>query len=162
MISIIKSTDESVRVLELFEELLNGLPQGTATLESKRTKNDDGTIIRLAPENKHAAQFGAHTEDGGLFLIDVFFGSGTTFELENGDVDELLELVRRLGQAVISGRCEQRFGFLGYEARSDWTGVEYIAARIISIRDCIQRPCAMSLTIMRPPSRNESFLLLSL
>ncbi len=117
MISIIKSTDESVRVLELFEELLNGLPQGTATLESKRTKNDDGTIIRLAPENKHAAQFGAHTEDGGLFLIDVFFGSGTTFELENGDVDELLELVRRLGHAVISGRCEQRFGFLGVRGK---------------------------------------------
>jgi hypothetical protein len=117
MISIIKTHDESGRVVRLFEELLSGLPQGTATLESKRTKNDDGTIIWLTPANKHAAEFGAHTEDGGLSLIDVFFGSGATFELQNGNVDELLELVRRLGLAVISGKCEERFGFVGVRGK---------------------------------------------
>jgi hypothetical protein len=117
MISITKGADESGRLLKLFQELLDRLPEGTATLESKRTQNDDGTIIRLVPTNPRAAQFGAHTEDGGLFLIDVFFGSGTTFELENRDVGKLLELVRRLGLAVISGRCEQRFGFLGVRGK---------------------------------------------
>ncbi|MGB0045076.1 MAG: hypothetical protein WCC78_15275 [Terriglobales bacterium] len=112
MISITKSADESGRLLKLFQELLDSLPERTATLESKRTQKDDGTIIRLTPTNPRAAQFGAHTEDGVPSLIDVFFGSGTTFEL-NGDVDELLERVRRLALSVISGRCEERFGFLG-------------------------------------------------
>jgi len=112
MISITKSADESGRLLKLFQELLDSLPERTATLESKRTQKDDGTIIRLVPTNPRAAQFGAHTEDGISSLVDVFFGSGTTFEL-NGDVDELLERVRRLALAVISGRCKQRFGFLG-------------------------------------------------
>jgi hypothetical protein len=122
MISIIKRTDESTRVLKLFQGLLGSIPQGAATLESKRTKNDDGTIIWLTPANKHAAEFGAHTEDGGLFLVDVFFGSGTTFELENGDFDGLLELVRRLGLAVISGKCEERFGFLGVRGEIQMDG----------------------------------------
>ena len=122
MISIIKTHDESSRVLQLFEEMLSSLPQGSATLESKRTKNDDGTIIWLTPANQHAAEFGAHTEDGGLSLIDVFFGSGTTFELENGDVDGLLELVRRVGLAVISGKCEERFGFLGVRGEIQMDG----------------------------------------
>jgi hypothetical protein len=121
MISITKSVDESGRLLKLFQELLDSLPEGTATLGSKRTKNDDGTIIWLTPANKCAAELGAHSEDGGLSLIDVFFGSGTTFEL-NGDADELLELVRRLGSAVISGRCEERFGFLGVRGKIQMDG----------------------------------------
>ncbi len=116
MISIIKSTDESGLLLKLFQELLGSLREGTATLSSKRSENDDGTIIWLTPLNKCAAEFGAHCEDGGLSLIDVFFGGGTTFELD-GNVDELLELVRRMGLAVISGRCEQRFGFLGVRGK---------------------------------------------
>ena len=116
MISITKSADESGRLLRLFQELLDGLPKGMATLGSKRTKNDDGTIIWLTPVNKAAAEFGAHSEDEGLSPIDVFFGSGTTFELD-GNVDKSLDLVRRLGLAVISGRCEERFGFLGVRGK---------------------------------------------
>ncbi|MBZ5616646.1 MAG: hypothetical protein LAO23_21775 [Acidobacteriia bacterium] len=116
MISITKNADTSERLLKLFQELLNSVPEGTATLGSKRTKNNDGTIVWLTPASKSAAEFGAHSEDGELSPIDVFFGSGTTFEL-NGDVDKLLELVRSLGLAVISGRCEQRFGFLGVRGK---------------------------------------------
>lgn len=105
--------DAHARMLQLFQELFGNLPQGIAAVVSERTQSDDGTIIRLVPTNKRAAQFGVHTEDGQPFLVDVFFGSGTTFELEDRDADKLLGLVRRLGLAVISGKCEQRFGFLG-------------------------------------------------
>jgi hypothetical protein len=107
----------NARVTQLFQKLLGGLPQGTAVVESERTRNDDGTIIRLVPANKRAAQFGAHIEDGHPFLVDIFFGSGTTFELENQDVDELMGLVRQLGLAVIAGKCEQRLGFLGVRGK---------------------------------------------
>jgi hypothetical protein len=96
--------------------LLHGLPTETATLHSELTQKGDGTIIRLTPSNKHAAQFGVHTDEGSLCIIDVCFGSGGTFELD-GDVNDSLELVRRLGLAVISGRCEQRFGFLGVRGK---------------------------------------------
>jgi hypothetical protein len=47
MISITKSADESGRLLKLFQELLDSFPERTATLESKRTQKDDGTILRL-------------------------------------------------------------------------------------------------------------------
>ena len=116
MNSFAQNSDETDRLIKLFQELLHGLPVGTATLHSERTRKNDGTIIRLKPSNKHAAQFGAHTDNGSLCIIDVFFGSGTTFELD-GDVDELLDLVHRLGLAVISGACEQRFGFLGVRGK---------------------------------------------
>jgi hypothetical protein len=114
MISITKTPDENGPLLKLFQDLLSALPHGAAVLESKRT-HDDGTIFRLVPTNPRAAEFGAHTVDG-LCPIDVFFGSGTTFELDGND-GESLDLVRRLGRAVISGRCEQRFGFLGVRGR---------------------------------------------
>jgi hypothetical protein len=113
MISITKSADGSGCLMTLFQELLSTLPRGAATVESRRTRKDDGTIIWLTPTNPRAAQFGVHTEDGDHLLVDVFFGSSTTFELESRDIGELVELVRRLGHAVILGKCEQRFGFLG-------------------------------------------------
>jgi hypothetical protein len=116
MNSFAQNSDDSDPLIRLFQELLNGLPTGTATLHSERTKKNDGTIIRLKPSNKHAAQFGAHTDNGSLCIIDVFFGSGTTFELD-GNVDEMLDLVRGMGLAVISGECEQRFGFLGVRGK---------------------------------------------
>ncbi len=133
MISITKSAEESGRLLKLFEELLDSVPEGTATLGSKRTKNDDGTIIWLTPANKCAAEFGAHSEDGVLSLIDVFFGSGTTFEL-GCDVDEVLNLVRRLGLAVISGRCEERFGFVGARGTIEVDGKPYRVSNFFHLR----------------------------
>lgn len=114
--------DAHARVLQLFQDLLGSLPQGTAVVESERTPNYDGTIIRLVPANQRAAQFGVHTWDGHPFLVDIFFGSGTSFELENQDTDELIGLVRRLGLAVISGKCEQRFGFLGVRGKIQLDG----------------------------------------
>jgi hypothetical protein len=121
MISTIESSDENAnRLRGLFQELLNTLPLGTATLGSKRTKNDDGTIIWLKPAKKHAAEFCAHIDDVHHNLIDVSFGAGTTFELpsesrlsDDANFDMLLEAVRSMGLAIIAGRCREYFGFLG-------------------------------------------------
>ena len=80
MISIIKASDENAsRLMQLFRELLSTLPHGTAELHSKRTKNDDGTIVWLQPAKKNAAEFCAHIDDICNHLIDVSFGAGTTF-----------------------------------------------------------------------------------
>lgn len=108
------------RLLRLFQELLDTLPPGTATLNSKRTERDDGTNVWLKPARKHAAEFCAHIEDRNLSLIDVSFGSGTTFELPlesdlPGDAtsEVMLEGVREMGLATIAGRCREYFGFIG-------------------------------------------------
>lgn len=121
MISIIKASDENAdRLARLFPELLSTLPPETATLGSKRTKNDDGTIVWLKPAKKHAAEFCAHIEDGNNSLIDVSFGAGTTFEPplesklpDDANFDMMLEAVRAMGLATIAGRCREYFGFMG-------------------------------------------------
>jgi hypothetical protein len=53
-------------------------------------------------------------------LIDVSFGSGTTLELpweaklpDDATFEMVLEVVRQLALAVIAGKCEERFGFVG-------------------------------------------------
>jgi hypothetical protein len=122
MNSIIKSPDEnSGRLIGLFQALIDSLPPGTVSLGSRRTKNDDGTIVWLSPSNKQAAEFSAHLEDGNSGLVDVSFGrGGTTLELpwearlpSDASFDTILEVVKNLALAVIAGRCEERFGFLG-------------------------------------------------
>jgi hypothetical protein len=121
MSSIIKASDENAnRLRGVFQELLDTLPPGAALLGSKRTKNDDGTIVWLKPARKHAAEFCAHIDDGHNNLIDVSFGAGTTFELPsesklpNGATfDSTLEVVKAMGLAAIAGRCREYFGFMG-------------------------------------------------
>jgi hypothetical protein len=55
MSSILTASDENAnRLMELFQELLNTLPQGAATLGSRQTKDGDGTIVWLKPTNKRA------------------------------------------------------------------------------------------------------------
>ncbi|MFZ0759485.1 MAG: hypothetical protein WAM69_05985 [Candidatus Sulfotelmatobacter sp.] len=121
MSSIIKTSDENAsRLMGLFQELLGTLPPGAATSGFTRTKNDDGTIVWLRPAKKQAAEFCAHIEDGNGSLIDVSFGSGTTFELptesrlpDNATFDMMLEAVRAMGLATIAGKCREYFGFMG-------------------------------------------------
>jgi hypothetical protein len=121
MNSIAETADEGAeRLLRLFQELLSTLPPDTATLSSKRTERDDGTIVWLKPARKRAAEFCAHVEDRNLSLIDVSFGAGTTFELPSesrlpGDAtfDMILEAVREMGRATLAGRCREYFGFIG-------------------------------------------------
>ena len=120
MISIMKSSSENTsHLVGLFQELLSTLPSGAATLGSNRTKNDDGTVVWLKPGKKRAAEFSAHIDEG-TSLIDVSFGAGTTFELpwdfklpKEATFDMMLEAVRAMGFAIMSGRCQEYFGFMG-------------------------------------------------
>jgi hypothetical protein len=121
MNSTFEAPDEGAqRLVELFQELLGTLPQGTATLNFERTEHDDGTIVWLKPTRKHAAEFCAHVEDRNVSLIDVSFGAGTTFELpsesrlaRDATFDMMPEAVRGMGLAIIAGRCREYFGFIG-------------------------------------------------
>jgi hypothetical protein len=82
MNSTFEPPDEGAqRLVELFQQLLDALPQGTATLNFERTDHDDGTIVWLKPTRKQAVEFWAHVEDRKVSLLDVSFGAGTTFEL---------------------------------------------------------------------------------
>ncbi|MGD0758582.1 MAG: hypothetical protein ABR921_06735 [Candidatus Sulfotelmatobacter sp.] len=116
-----KTSDENgKRLVGLFQELLNALPPGTATLDAKRTEKGDGTIVWLKPTKKDAAPFCAHVDDVNSSIIDVSFGSSTTFELpaeselpDDANFDMMLEAVRAMGLATISGRCREYFGFMG-------------------------------------------------
>jgi hypothetical protein len=121
MNSTLKIPDAGVdRLLGLFQELLSTLSPGVATLGSKRSEDDDGTIVWLKPARENAAEFCAHVEDRNLSLIDVSFGTGTTFEVPSesrptGDssFEMMLEAVRGMGLATIAGRCWEYFGFMG-------------------------------------------------
>jgi hypothetical protein len=136
MNSTVENADEGAeRLLRLFQELLSTLPPDTATLNSKRTERDDGTIVWLKPVRKHAAELCAHVEDRNLSLIDVSFGAGTTFELPSesrlpGDVtfDIILEAVRRMGLATLAGRCREYFGFLGIRGTIELSDDEILRA----------------------------------
>jgi len=112
---------ESVdRLAKVFEDLLNTIPRGSATIQRSRTPANDGTLLWLKPSNPEAAEFSAHIEDNNSSLIDVSFGSGTTLELpieanlpEEASFGDMLQVVRELGAAVVAGRCHERFGWLG-------------------------------------------------
>jgi hypothetical protein len=127
MISVTKTSDENAtRLVRIFQDLLDTLPPGTATMESERTKNNDGTIVWLKPAKKQAAKFCAHIDDDNSTLIDVSFGEGATFELpaesrlpDNANFDMLLEAVRAMGLATIAGRCREYFGFTGIRSTID-------------------------------------------
>jgi hypothetical protein len=106
------------RVVRLFEEILSDLPAGVAVLEARRALDGSGTIVSLTPSCKTAATFTAHTDDR-LNLIDIGMGY-TTFELpwegglpNDASFDLLLERAKEMCLAVVAGRCEHRFGFLG-------------------------------------------------
>lgn len=115
-----KDDKNAEQLIAMFQALLTTLPPGTATVESRRTKNDDGTIVWIKPSSKRAAVFSAHLEDGHPTLIDIGFGSGTTLELpweaklpSDATFETVLKAVRGLALAVVHGRCEERLGFLG-------------------------------------------------
>lgn len=123
--------------------MLGGLPPGTATVGSKRTEHDDGTVVWLKPSNRFAAEFSAHIEDGNPSLIDVSFGSGTTIELpwesklpSDATFEMVLGEVRELVLAVAAGRCEERLGILGIrgtirvDAENVYRSTHYFHARL--------------------------------
>ena len=69
-LGIEKSTDtmdEEEQVAKLMQQLLAGLPDGTATLGVRNDRS--GTVFYLTPSNEKSAEFGIHY-DG---CVDVFF-----------------------------------------------------------------------------------------
>src|SRR5690348_12167752 len=74
------SDEHGKQLVQLLEDIVSELPEGVATLEASRTRDNQGTIVSLTPANEQSAGFSAHTQDG-LPLVDVSFGHGTTFEL---------------------------------------------------------------------------------
>jgi hypothetical protein len=126
MTSINKAPDKLGQLLLVFQELLSGVPPDAATTGYCRTKNDDGTIVWLQPSNQRAARFSAHVEDNNFCLIDVSFGSETTFEFptesylaDDATFEMMLEAVKAMGMSVIAGKCQERFGFLGIRGTID-------------------------------------------
>ena len=99
-------------LVALFQGLLEGMPPGTASVESRRGKNYVDSIISLRPCNARAAAFWVHLEDEWPG-VDVSFGSGTTMEFSDTSFETIVGLVKQLASAVIAGRCQERFGFLG-------------------------------------------------
>jgi len=121
MTTITAAPDElATRLMAVFRGLLEAIPEGIATLGSTRTKKNDGTIVWLKPSNRRAAEFSAHIEDGNSSLVDVSFGTATTFELpvesllpNDASFETILDTVRAMGSAVIAGQCKEYLGFLG-------------------------------------------------
>jgi hypothetical protein len=103
------------RIGQLMQELIAGLPAGSASLEVKH--DPSGRIFYLRPTNANSAIFGIHY-DG---CIDVFFGNhGTTFELpfesglpKDAGLDSIMQWAKEMGLAVLAGKCRERAGFLG-------------------------------------------------
>jgi len=106
------SEERTACLVALFHGLVEGMPAGTASVESKRGKNYVDRIISLVPCNPRAAAFWVHIENEWPG-IDVSFGSGTTMEFNDASFEAITGLVKQLASAVIAGRCEERFGFLG-------------------------------------------------
>ncbi len=131
-----RETDEKERIAHLMQELLAGLPEGTATLGVRHDRS--GTVFYLKPSNKNSADFGIHY-DG---CVDVFFGSsGTTFELpyesglpKDADFEATLSWAKAIGRAVIAGRCKERAGFFGVRGTVEVNGKAYGVSNFFHLR----------------------------
>jgi hypothetical protein len=130
-----RETDEEEQIARLMRELLDGLPEGTATLGVRHDRS--GTVFYVRPSNKKSAEFGIHY-DG---CVDFFFGRSTTFELpyESGlprdaDFEATLSWARAMGLAVIAGRCKERAGFLGVRGTVEVEGKPYGVINFFHLR----------------------------
>ena len=124
-LEIEKSTDkmdEEEQVAKLMQELLAGLPDGTATLGVRHDRS--GTVFYLTPSNAKSAEFGIHY-DG---RVDVFFGRCTTFELpyESGLPKGKADFKAYVVVGEIRGACR------------DWLAVARSARAFSAIRGTVE------------------------
>jgi hypothetical protein len=127
---------EESQLTQLIQNLLAGLPSGSATVEVKR--NRSGLILILRPSNQGSAEFGVHY-DG---CVDVFFGKfGTTFELpyesglpKHSEFEATLSWAKAMGLAVIAGRCKERAGFFGVRGTVEVEGKPYRVTSFFHLR----------------------------
>jgi hypothetical protein len=122
-------------IARLMQELLAGIPEGSATLGTRR--DHSGIVFYLKPSNKKSAEFGIHY-DG---CLDVFFGKFTTFELpcesglpKDADFEATLSWAKAMGLAVIAGSCKERAGFFGVRGTIEVNGKPYRVSSFFHLR----------------------------
>src|SRR5689334_2204494 len=120
--SRIASLKMQQKVKALFDILLGEFPSGTATLDMRRTRNDDGTLFELLPSNPLAASIMVHVEDT-VDLADFSFGESGTWELPyegrnpKAGVEGILSEIEDMCRAVMGGKCECRQGWFSSASR---------------------------------------------
>jgi hypothetical protein len=115
----------------LFQNILESLPAGCASLRVDPIKEADFFGMSLVPANERSAEFGAMAFGEGLYSL--FFGKSPTFtnfecpwEINlprSAGLDRQLDVLAKMCFAVIAGRCEHRF-----ERRST-RGVIYVSEK---------------------------------
>jgi len=129
------------RLVALFDHLLKGMPCGTAWVECRRGENYIDSIISVKPSNARSAAFWVHIAEVWPG-IDVSFGSGTTIRFNDRNFDTIVGLVRQLASAVIAGRCDERFGFLGIrgairvDAENLYYSIDFFHPRLVPKTVC--------------------------
>ncbi|MFZ0808902.1 MAG: hypothetical protein WAN03_22095 [Candidatus Sulfotelmatobacter sp.] len=130
-----EDTGAEERIGQLMRDLLARIPSGSATLSVHR--GPSGMIFQLKPANRDSAAFGVHY-DG---CVDVFFGTGTTFELpwesglpEDADFEAVLQWAKAMGEAVIAGKCKERAGLLGVSGTIWVNGKPFKTANFFHLR----------------------------
>ncbi len=105
------------QVMGLFQQILDILPAGCASLRVDPGKDADDFGVSVVPTNERSAEFGAMLFGSRLYSVD--FGKEptfTTFECpweinlpRSAGLDRQLDVLAKMCLAVIAGRCEHRF-----------------------------------------------------
>jgi len=110
----------------LFQQLVDELPPGAATIEISTATRRRPTVISLRPANRAAAEFGV--------VFDGFDVHSVGFDIHDwefpyerryrkGEKDVLTE-IQEMARAVLAGHCEQerrRFSVIGRIDVGDYT-----------------------------------------
>jgi hypothetical protein len=140
MADLSQGTYQSIEqeLVALFHSLESGWPPGTARVEVKITKGG-GTIVELNPTRRDSAVCGAHAENG-IPSVDFYFGDfGTTFDLPSegqfvdAAKDKVLDEVRELANAVVSGKCEERVHLFGTSGEISVDGRKYRVTNLMDL-----------------------------
>jgi hypothetical protein len=104
-------------VTGLFQDILESLPTGCASLRIQPTKDPQIFSVSLVPSNERSAEFGTMVSEDGIY--SVFFGKKPTFtDFEcpweiglprSAGLDRHFDIIRKMCLAVIAGRCEHHF-----------------------------------------------------
>lgn len=101
-------------LLALFEQLVNSLPQGCASISVNPLTGGMDFALDLVPGNPNAAAIGAAIHEGAV--IYLYFGHGAVFEVPDTGRRytsfPCLDEVRALCSAVMAGKFEEVVTFV--------------------------------------------------